>query len=289
MPNILGDRYAAPRVAMHRRAFGRILLGMTGCALLGRAAAAPWVAAKPVVARMYVRALGAGKPSASRYGDAARAREHLQIDGGSLLYVESTGSGEPILFVHDYAGDYRSWKDRVRYFSRHYQCITFNARGYPPSDGPDDAAAYGYRHAIADRLLPVGMPEAIVEYADSSVRRRFRAKDPHGYTEFLRNFAEHSAIGSALTATECQMKRPSLYQLDGRLQTLHVPALVIIGADDSPTISPALFLKDKIPDCQLAVFPNSSHAVNLEEPELFNRTLDVFFRTVERRNRKAMQ
>lgn len=66
---------------------------------------------------------------------------HVNVDGVNLYY-EDTGSGMPIVFVHEYAGDYRSWENQVRYFSRRYRCITFNARGYPPSDVPEAQEAY---------------------------------------------------------------------------------------------------------------------------------------------------
>ncbi len=66
------------------------------------------------------------------------------------LYFEETGSGYPLIFVHEFGGDYRSWDAQVRCFARHYRCITFNARGFPPSDVPEGNAAYGYEHAAAD-------------------------------------------------------------------------------------------------------------------------------------------
>jgi pimeloyl-ACP methyl ester carboxylesterase len=66
------------------------------------------------------------------------------------LYYEETGTGFPVIFVHEFAGDYRSWEPQVRYFCRRYRCITFNARGYPPSDVPDDASRYSQDHATAD-------------------------------------------------------------------------------------------------------------------------------------------
>src|SRR5262245_2649948 len=61
---------------------------------------------------------------------------HLTADDGVKLYYEEAGSGIPIVFVHEFAGDFRSWESQVRCFSRRYRCITYNARGYPPSDVP---------------------------------------------------------------------------------------------------------------------------------------------------------
>src|SRR5215470_4284048 len=69
---------------------------------------------------------------------------------GIKLYYEVTGSGYPLLFSHEFAGDYRSWEPQVRYFARRYQVITYNARGYPPSDVPDDVNAYSQEQAAED-------------------------------------------------------------------------------------------------------------------------------------------
>src|SRR5271163_2427648 len=59
---------------------------------------------------------------------------------GVKLYFEETGTGHPIIFVHEFGADYRQWETQVRWYSREYRCVTFNARGYPPSDVPDDDA-----------------------------------------------------------------------------------------------------------------------------------------------------
>jgi pimeloyl-ACP methyl ester carboxylesterase len=66
------------------------------------------------------------------------------------LYYEETGTGTPLVFVHEFAGDSRSWHLQVRAFARRYRCIAFNARGYPPSDVPEDPAAYSQQRAIDD-------------------------------------------------------------------------------------------------------------------------------------------
>jgi len=69
---------------------------------------------------------------------------------GINLHVEDTGSGEPIIFVHEFGGDTRSWQLQVEHFSSRYRCITFNARGYPPSDVPEDETLYGQQIATND-------------------------------------------------------------------------------------------------------------------------------------------
>ena len=71
---------------------------------------------------------------------------------GVNLYVEQTGTGYPIVFVHEFGSDHREWEPQVRWFSRAYRCIAYNARGYPPSDVPDDRDRYGWEFAVADLL-----------------------------------------------------------------------------------------------------------------------------------------
>jgi pimeloyl-ACP methyl ester carboxylesterase len=68
------------------------------------------------------------------------------------LYYEETGSGAPLLFVHEFAADHRNWEPQVRFFSRLYRCITYSARGYPPSDVPENPASYSQEHARDDAI-----------------------------------------------------------------------------------------------------------------------------------------
>ena len=69
---------------------------------------------------------------------------------GVRLYYDVAGSGSPLVFVHEFAGDSRSWDPQVRFFARRYQTITYNARGYPPSEVPEDPAAYSQDAAVED-------------------------------------------------------------------------------------------------------------------------------------------
>lgn len=267
---------------------------------------------------------------------------------GARLYVESTGRGVPIIFVHEFAGDLRNWECQVQFFARRgYCCITFNARGYPPSDVPNQVDQYSQSHAVedianvlqqagsdkahvvglsmggyaslnfgivhpelarsivvagaghgsdpdkrkeflksstelAERLISLGMAEGIVHYANSPIRQRYKAKNPRGFEQFNRQFAEHSALGSSLTTRGYQLRRPTIYDLKEKLQQMTVPALIVTGDDDEPCLEPALFMKRNIPDARLWVIPRTSHPVNLEEPEAFNHVVFDFVSEIDR-------
>jgi pimeloyl-ACP methyl ester carboxylesterase len=74
----------------------------------------------------------------------------IRTSDGLNLYYEEAGTGTPVVFVHEFAGDYRTWEPQMRHFSRAHRCVTFSQRGYPPSDIPDDPARYGQDFARSD-------------------------------------------------------------------------------------------------------------------------------------------
>lgn len=72
-----------------------------------------------------------------------------RVNGINLFYEEA-GHGFPLVFVHEFAGEWRSWHPQIRFFSRRYRTIAFNARGYPPSDVPENPKEYSQDHAADD-------------------------------------------------------------------------------------------------------------------------------------------
>lgn len=251
-----------------------------------------------------------------------------------------------MVFVHEFAGDYRSFEPQMRHFARRYRCVAYNARGYPPSDVPEAVAAYSQDRArddilavldglamerahvvgismgslatlhfglhyadralsltlggcgygalldqqdrfrsesgsFADRIEAEGMARVAAEYGSGPARVQFENKDRRGYAEFLAMLAEHSSLGSANTLRGVQMQRPSVYELAQSLAELQVPTLVMAGDEDEPCLDASLYLKRTIPSAGFALLPKTGHALNLEEPDLFNRLLDDFVHQVD--------
>ena len=271
---------------------------------------------------------------------------HATANDGVRLYFEETGVGAPLIFVHEFAGDLRSWEPQLRHFGQRYRAIAFNARGYPPSDVPeepkfysqnraaDDIAAvldqlsidrahvvglsmggfatlhFGFRHGPRARSLVVagcgygadptkredfraegantvafiraqGMQAFADRYAFGPTRVQFQNKDPRGFAEFRRMLAEHSAVGSANTQLGVQRERPSLYDLTEQMKALRVPTLVLTGDEDWPCLAPGILMKETIPTAALAVMPNCGHAINIEDPDEFNRLVGAFLAQVD--------
>jgi pimeloyl-ACP methyl ester carboxylesterase len=73
-----------------------------------------------------------------------------RTDDGVRLFYEEVGSGTPILFVHEFGGNWQSWELQMRHFGRRHRCVAFAARGYPPSDIPPDVDRYSQARAVED-------------------------------------------------------------------------------------------------------------------------------------------
>ena len=137
-----------------------------------------------------------------------------------------------------------------------------------------------WRQSIA-RLQTEGMAGFADDYANGPTRVQFRRKDPTGWEKFRDALAAHSAQGAALITQGIQMRRPTIYQLEEQMRQVAAPTLLMVGDEDDPCVEPMLFMRRCIPGSGLAIFPQSGHAINLEEPALFNRAVLDFLTLVE--------
>ena len=77
--------------------------------------------------------------------------EFTTADGVKIFY-EVQGEGAPIVFVHEFGGDYRSWARQVATLKSDHRCISFSARGFWPSEAPDEETSYGQSRSSSDLL-----------------------------------------------------------------------------------------------------------------------------------------
>src|SRR6201995_3109185 len=88
---------------------------------------------------------------------------YATTDDGVRLYFEETGSGNPVILVHEFAGDLRSYEPQMRHFGKRFRTIAYNARGFPPSDVPEQVSSYSQARAADDILAVldhIGAPKA---------------------------------------------------------------------------------------------------------------------------------
>jgi pimeloyl-ACP methyl ester carboxylesterase len=147
---------------------------------------------------------------------------------------------------------------------------------------PDKRAQFAEEsEAAARQFEQLTMAKAAEGYASGPTRVQFQNKDPRGWQEFRDQLREHSTEGSALTMRGVQKRRPSLFDLVDKMRTMTVPTLVMTGDEDWPCLEPGLLMKRTIPTAALVVMPNCGHAINLEDPEAFNRHVADFMATVD--------
>jgi pimeloyl-ACP methyl ester carboxylesterase len=136
---------------------------------------------------------------------------------------------------------------------------------------------------MAQRFDELGAGEAVKPYQVGPARVQFQNKDPRGFVHFCDEFAKHSALGSANTLRGVQARRPSIYSLQRGLAKLTIPLHVISGDEDNQCLEPSLFIKRVCPSAWLTIMANTGHAVNREEPDLFNRITAEFLAQVDSR------
>jgi pimeloyl-ACP methyl ester carboxylesterase len=147
---------------------------------------------------------------------------------------------------------------------------------------PDREEAFRHEcEAIASAFETEGAAKVAERYAIGPARVQFQNKNPRGWREFANALAGHSSLGSALTMRGIQAARPSLYALRDELAEIRTPVLLLAGDEDEGCLEAGLMLKRIIPGAGLAILPQTGHTANLEEPEIFNQTVDRFLAAAE--------
>ncbi|MBR1087503.1 alpha/beta hydrolase [Bradyrhizobium manausense] len=136
-------------------------------------------------------------------------------------------------------------------------------------------------HANAEQFETLGAAEVAKVTREAPSRIPFLVKDPRGHADFYAALARHDSKGSANTMRGFQGGRPSIYTLTDAIRKVATPALIICGDEDDPCVGASLFLKKHLPAAGLAMFPKSGHVLNLEEPALFNESVERFVTLVE--------
>lgn len=268
-------------------------------------------------------------------------------DGVRIFYEDTGGPGPVILFLHEFAGDHRSWGAQVAALKGQYRCLAVSGRGYPPSDCPDDPRAYSQQLMNADALAvldAVGVDKAHVVglsmgaftalqlaqfHADRVIsataaaggsgsaegkaaregfvtealglaammekqgaipaeamckgptRIQLKAKDEAAWLVSVDHLSSHPAQAAAYMLRGVQVGRPSLRDQQETFAAVTVPVLLMVGDEDTSCLHVNVWLKQVMPAARLMVFPASGHALNLEEPDLFNQALAGFLDLVD--------
>ena len=166
--------------------------------------------------------------------------------------------------------------DRVR-------SVTLTSIGSGSDLKPGEFAAN--MEELAKLTLEKGMRALAQSYGASPTRYRLKDKNPPEFRNFVEQLSAGSALGITNTMRGVQERRPPLYAHQDRIAALKRPALIVLGEEDEPCVKPSHFLQENLPGARLEVLPKTGHAVNLEEPALYNRLVMEFIEAVEARRR----
>lgn len=229
------------------------------------------------------------------------------VHDGVTLYYETYGAGEPLLLVHGNGGSIGTLAAQIEFFKGHRRVIVMDSRDQGRSsdsagpltyekmtddlaalldhlntgpvdilgwsDGGIEALLMGIRHPDKVKKL-VAMaanlnPEAIYPETDKLVKDMLAStpadalKTPEGRRE--------AKVG-AILLTEPHIDL-------ALLKKVTAPTLVLSGDHDLIRLDHTVAIYEALPNAQLAVFPNSTHLVPYDDPQMFNTTVERFLVT----------
>jgi pimeloyl-ACP methyl ester carboxylesterase len=134
--------------------------------------------------------------------------------------------------------------------------------------------------ALAGKLDAEGWSAILDDYDSAPDRRALRWKNPAMHRAYCAALRARDSALSALILRQVVGGRPVLAELAAELGAMDIPVLIATGDADDDCLPTSLFLKQTLPRAGLAVFPRTGHAVNLEEPLLFNSLVEGFHASV---------
>jgi pimeloyl-ACP methyl ester carboxylesterase len=240
------------------------------------------------------------------YGSNPAAGRTFSHDGVALYY-EVYGTGEPVLLVHGNGGNIGDLKAQIDYFRKRNRVIAMDSRDQgksgdspdrityekmaddlaalldhlksPPvnvlgwSDGGIEALLLGIRHpgkvnkiaAMAANLSPQGAYPETIALVKSIIDGMPAAEkeSPRGKRE--------------LRLLQMMLDEPSIEP--AALDAIKAPTLVLAGDHDLIRDEHTMEIYHHLPNSQLCIFPNATHLLPYDDPDLFNSTVERFFRT----------
>ncbi len=239
-----------------------------------------------------------------KYGDNPAAGHTFTHDGIDFYY-EVYGEGEPLLLVHADGLSIGSFRQQIDYFRDRYQVIAMDSRAQGKSgDGPgkidyeimtDDQAALldhlgvGPVHVlgwsdggIEALLLGIRHPEKVDKLAVMAANLNPAGLRPEALDmihEMLRTAEASDTPQSKRDAKLAQMMLDEPHIQPEALEAITAPTLVMASDHDVISDEHTLEIYHHLPNGELCIFPNATHAVAYDDPVLFNSTVERFFET----------
>lgn len=225
---------------------------------------------------------------------------------GVNIYFETFGNGPAIFLSHGFSDNLGIWKDQIKDLSKENTLITWDLRGHGQSDSPEGIIHYSEEETILDMLeilnyLNINETSlggfSLGGYMSLAFYRKYpdrvsslliidtgpgfkNDKAREGWNKYAIKSAEkyenrdRKGIGNAA--------RGMLTQKDDRiinsLPNISAPTLIVVGEDDKPFLSAAEYMNNKILNSKKIIIPKAGHAVNIDQPKLFNSAVLDFLK-----------
>jgi len=245
-------------------------------------------------------------PPTEKYGSNPAAGNTFTHDGVKLYY-EVYGAGEPLLVIHGNGSSIGSMKEQIAFFRKHYQVIAMDSRDQGKSgDSPDkityekmaDDLAALLDHLKSPPAYLLGWSDGGIEALLLGIRHPEKVKmiasmaaniNPQGVTPeadaLFQSMAKSVSPAARETPQGKRQFKVSQMMLDepqikpDALEAISAPTLVLAGDHDLIRDEQTLEIYHHIPNSQLCIFPNATHMIPIDDPELFNSTVERFFST----------
>ena len=225
---------------------------------------------------------------------------------GVNIYFETFGNGPAIFLSHGFSDNLGIWKGQIKDLSKENTLITWDLRGHGQSDSPEGIIHYSEEETILDMLAILNYLNinetslggfSLGGYMSLAFYRKYpdrvsslliidtgpgfkNDKAREGWNKYAIKSAEkyenrdRKGIGNAA--------RGMLTQKDDRiinsLPNISVPTLIVVGEDDKPFLSAAEYMNNKILNSKKIIIPKAGHAVNIDQPKLFNSAVLDFLK-----------
>lgn len=235
------------------------------------------------------------------YGANPAAGGYFQHDGVKLYY-EIYGQGPPLLLIHGNGASIWSMKNQIAFFSKHYRVIAMDSRDHGRSGDAtgsltfeamtDDLAAL-LDHLHTGPVLVLGWSDGGIEALLLGIRHPDKVTKiaamaanlyPEGIAaEFLKLEGPPPKTDPGHTPTRAErvdaLDRDEPHIKPDALQAITAPTLVLAGDHDAIADEHTLEIYHHLPNAQLVIFPGATHMIPVDDPALFDATVDRFFRT----------
>jgi pimeloyl-ACP methyl ester carboxylesterase len=242
----------------------------------------------------------------SNYGNNPEVGQYADIRGFKMYY-EIYGKGEPLLLIHGNSGSGNNFSGQIPFFAQYYQVITVDSRAHGKSVDSTDSLSYEMMaedfNALLDflkikscniigwsdggnigLLLAIRHPDKVKKLAITGANiwiddRAFQAdllEIPNIVIDSLSKLPQTPDIKNEIKVWNLINQEPgiSLKQLN----EIKCPVLVIGGDHDVILPKHSLLIAENIPQSYLWILPNSGHSTLINHKDLFNETVNGFFK-----------